>query len=69
MTAGNAAYARFLPPAWAPLRAHTHTSRTWVMEIDGPGTARPVREALSRCAAVLLAVRGGAGVEVEVDGR
>lgn len=49
VTAVHAAYARFLPSAWASLRDQIHPHWTWFVQVDGPGA--PVLEMLSRCGA------------------
>ncbi|MGH3721346.1 MAG: hypothetical protein ACRDRI_21345 [Pseudonocardiaceae bacterium] len=49
ITAVHAAYAGFLPLAWASLRAQSHRDWTGLVQVDGPGAE--VRDALSRCGA------------------
>jgi len=49
VTAVHAAYARFLPSAWASLRDQTHSNWAWFVQVDGPCAA--VLEMLSRCGA------------------
>ncbi|MGH3773841.1 MAG: glycosyltransferase family 2 protein [Pseudonocardiaceae bacterium] len=49
ITAVHAAYAGFLPLAWASLRAQSYRDWTWLVQVDGPEAE--VLDALSRCGA------------------
>ncbi|SFQ63350.1 Glycosyl transferase family 2 [Amycolatopsis arida] len=49
VTAVHAAYAPFLPAAWASVRAQRHRDWTWLVQVDGPATA--VTAALAACGA------------------
>ncbi len=50
ITAVHAAYARFLPFAWASLREQSYRDWTWLVQLDGPQAE--VLDALSRCGAL-----------------
>ncbi|MFC7221200.1 glycosyltransferase family 2 protein [Streptomyces polyrhachis] len=50
VTAVHAQYARYLPAAWASLRAQSHPEWSWLVQIDGPDAAA-VREVLAACGA------------------
>jgi cellulose synthase/poly-beta-1,6-N-acetylglucosamine synthase-like glycosyltransferase len=49
ITAVHAAHARFLPFAWASLRAQSYPDWTWLVQLDGPQAE--AWDALSRCGA------------------
>lgn len=49
ITAVHAAHARFLPFAWASLRAQSYPDWTWLVQLDGPQAQ--AWDALSRCGA------------------
>ncbi|WP_322769599.1 glycosyltransferase family 2 protein [Frankia sp. Cr1] len=49
MTAAHAAYARYIPAAWASLRSQSHRDWTWRVQVDGP--PGDVLDALVACGA------------------